>query len=218
MDPLIETRLREVFPTGDVECPERSAYLTEEVDPVICTFLEQMRFYREIRFDRWLPFASDRLRRLAFVPKEAPSLWTWWFDARYDKIRWLEEHGGVLRAMFVDVSLVIPVVRTTMHAWRVDSKTGSVAPVCERGPCASPWSEFREAVVSRLERLWIAEMPDWFSTTEIPYVRACEFEEDSPAFSSDEEPETGTEGGEIGEDDEIPKWRSTVLEECLFWY
>lgn len=243
---MIETRLKEVFPSGDVELPDKSRYLTEDVDCVLDTFLEEMLSFDDIRFDWCSPFASDRVRRLVFVPKEAPPLRTWWFDDLYEKIRWLEEHGGVYRAAFVDVSLVIPVVRTRMHAWRVDWKTGRIAPACEPGPHASPWREFLAAVVARCEGLGIAEMPHWFSTTPIPYVRILD--KDRPEFSSEAEmvaalpelvaqklgissdlvqgktlvetcgPTVQSGCRESVEGAESPGSKPAVLEECLFWY
>ena len=185
----IEDRIREVYPTGDIDERNEDALYGED-------YLEKFRsVVREAIKDTglrgeflvfWDSEAGFKIT-ITEYPHPAPSQWLFGMKNE-NKLAWIHENGRPFPVMWLKVSRVFPAYELYYNLWKPRGDTGYLDTEYTKSPVSDMWAVFHERLHQGMEGAGIVIIPQdegrelvEFVTEDVYEVEDCnDLPEDAP--------------------------------------
>lgn len=194
MDPDIEQRIRDVYPTGRLREIRRASLLDDDLRERVEGFCEFMHTVTRFQFAWNIEWNRSRTFHISFTmpAPDAPQFdeWVWAFE-NAERMSWIDQHGEPFSVLHLHVSRVWPAYRFYYNIWRQRGETGYVDIEVVDQPLNPAWNIFSRVAFPALEEIGIHKLDDDALREEICFVLEEDWgeNEDEADWDDDREPE-----------------------------
>ena len=142
MNPQLEARIREVYPTGKLSEPNESAYFGSEYGEKTAAAVNRAIDGSGIRFEGEYGLGREGQFHVAFTSESYPDFSSWIGASNLEKLSWISDRGHFYPVLWLNVSRIYPVWFRYYNIWQPRGSTGYLDAVIENKPFDEMWSAF----------------------------------------------------------------------------
>lgn len=183
MDPALESRLRRVYASGNIDDRDCSrlpgADWGESLREVMAVAADPLGIRAEIS----MLFDSDPEFRLVFTEADGPKFWEGWcgfrrHTANVDKLRWIAWLRRPFPVLWLPVSRVWPCFFHDYNLWKPRGDTGYLDIESESAPPTPQWARAQAAIEAALSAQGIHRLDRETLAERVPFIQEEMFEDE----------------------------------------